>query len=79
MDISQWATLSTEAQEKRTKCFLTDTGKPTTNTAVSTDGTRTVQKTPSAGRKPGQFKRKCAERSRTPAAKRRLSSVSDDI
>ena len=99
MDISQWATLSTEAQEKRTKwvwdglrfvivalpelfsyllCFLTDTGKPTTNTVVSTDGTRTAQKTPSTGRKPGQFKRKCAEHSRAPAAKRRLSGVSDD-
>ena len=70
MDISQWETLSTEAQKKQTKRFLTDTVKPTTNTVVSTGGTRTAQKTPSAGRKPGQYKRKCAERSRTPAAKR---------
>ena len=80
MDVSQWATLSTEAQQKRIKRFLTDTGKWNTNTVVSTDGTRTAQKTPSAGRKPGQRKRKCAERSRTPIAKRRLStSVPDDI
>ena len=75
MDVSQWATLSTEAQQKRIKRFLTDTGKSNSNTVVSADGTRTAQKTPSAGRKPGQRKRKCAERSRTPVAKRRLTDA----
>ena len=80
MDVSQWATLSTEAQQKRIKRFLTNTGKSNTNTVVSTDGTRNAQKTPSAGRKRGQRKRKCAQRSRTPVAKRILStSVPDDI
>ena len=36
---------------------------------VSTDGTRTVVRQPSAEKKPGQIKRKQAERSRTPSAK----------
>ena len=80
MDVSQWATLSVEAQQKRIKRFLTDTGKANSSIVVSTNGTRTAQKTPSAGRKPGQRKRKCAERSRTPTAKRRLPvSGSDEI
>ena len=74
MDVSQWATLSTEAQQKRIKRFLADTGKSNTNTVVSTDGTRTAQKTPSAGRKPGQRKRKCSERSRTPVAKKKTAN-----
>ena len=80
INITRWATLSVEAQQKRIKRFLTDTGKANSSIVVSTDGTRTAQKTPSAGRKPGQRKRKCAERSRTPTAKRRLPvSGSDEI
>ena len=73
MDVSQWATLSEEVQHKRIKRFMTDMGKANSNIVVSTDGSRTAQTTPSAGRKPGQRKRKCAERSRTPTAKRRLT------
>lgn len=46
MDVSQWATLSVEAQQKRIKRFLTDTGKAKSSIVVSTDGTRTAQKTP---------------------------------
>ena len=71
-DISYWSTMTEENRQKRTKRFLTDQGKANSNTVVSTDGTRTAQKTPSAGRKPQQVKRKRAERSVTPSAKRRL-------
>ena len=78
MDVSQWATLSEEVQHKRIKRFMTDMGKANSNIVVSTDGSRTAQKTPSAGRKPGQRKRKCAERSRTPTAKRRLTVSESD-
>ena len=79
MDVSQWATLSKECQQKRLKRFLTDMGKASSNTVVSTDVNRNVQKTPSAGRKPGQRKRKHAERSRTPTSKRRLSVCDADV
>ena len=61
MDVSQWATLSEEVQHKQIKRFMTDMGKASSNIVVSTIGSRTAQKTPSAGRKPGQRKRKYAE------------------
>ena len=71
-DVSFWSTMTEENRQKRTKRFLSDCGKANANTVVSTDGTRTAQRTPSAGRKPHQVKRKRAERSVTPSAKRRL-------
>ena len=73
-DVSFWSTMTEENIQKRTKRFLSDCGKANANTVVSTDGTRTAQRTPSAGRKPHQVKRKRAERSVTPSAKRRLDS-----
>lgn len=74
-DISYWASMSEENRHKRMNRFLSDLGKESNLTVVSTDGSRTNQRTPSAGRKPQQFKRKRAERSRTPNAKRRLTNT----
>lgn len=72
VEIDHWSNISQEHRDKRTKKFLTDSGKNNQNTIVSSDGTRTVHRTPTAGRKPNQIKRKRAERSRTPNSKRRL-------
>ena len=55
-----WTNNICESANHVLKTATTDTGNSNTNTVVSTDGTRTAQKTPSAGRKPGQRKRKCA-------------------
>ncbi|KAH3818600.1 hypothetical protein DPMN_120322 [Dreissena polymorpha] len=44
--------MTEDARQKRTRRFLNDYGK-NINT-VSTDGTRTVQRTPTAGKKPHQ-------------------------
>ena len=71
VDISYWATISQEQLDrKKVKRFLRDYGKANSNTVVSNDGNRAVQRTPTAGKKPDQGKR--AERSTTPNAKRKL-------
>ena len=44
MDISQWAILSGERQQKIIKRFSSDTGKANANVVVSADRTRTAQK-----------------------------------
>ncbi|XP_053375386.1 uncharacterized protein LOC128547267 isoform X2 [Mercenaria mercenaria] len=71
VDIDHWTRMTSEQQDRRVHKFLKDTGKSNPNIVISTDGRRTVLKTPSAGKKPNQVKRKRAERSRTPA-KRKL-------
>jgi hypothetical protein len=74
IDVDRWAALQEDQREKKTNRFLMDYGRSKPNEVTSADDTRTAIKTPSAGRKPNQRKRKCAERSRTPSksAKRRL-------
>ena len=57
---------------KKVKRFLTNDGKANSNTVVSIDGNRAVQRTPTAGKKTGQRKRKRAELSTIPNAKRKL-------
>ena len=44
-DVSFWSTMTEENRQKRTKRFLSDCGKANANTVVSTDGTRTAQRT----------------------------------
>ena len=67
-----WTTIAQEARRKKVKRFLTDDGKANSNTVVSNDGNRAVQRTPTAGKKTGQRKRKRAELSTIPNAKRKL-------
>lgn len=71
-DLVFWSSMSEEHRQKKVKRFLSDFGKTNNQTVVSTDGTRMTQRTPTAGRKPQQVKRKRAERYVTPVAKRRL-------
>ena len=70
--ICTWSTMSNEQHAKRVSRFRSDKGRSHVNEVTSTNGQRTVIRTPSAGKKPNQCKRKRAERSRTPASKRRL-------
>lgn len=72
VDIDHWTNLTDEQQARRERRFMTDKGKSNPNLVISTDGTRTLLKTPTAGKKPHQVKRKRAERSVTPNSKRRL-------
>jgi hypothetical protein len=76
VNIDEWSAMTQEQRDKKTKKFLCDGGKSNMNTVVSTNGTRTTVRMPSAGKKPNQRKRKRAERSRTPSktpnSKRRL-------
>ena len=72
LDIDKWSNMSQQCRDSREKKFLSDKGRSNPNLVVSTDGLRSVLKTPNAGKKPNQLKRKRAERSRTPSAKRML-------
>ncbi|KAL3892167.1 hypothetical protein ACJMK2_004401 [Sinanodonta woodiana] len=76
VDFDYWGRMTEEQRDKKTKRFLTDCGKDHPNMMYSIDGRRTATRTPSAGRKPNQIRRKRAERSRTPSktlsAKRKL-------
>lgn len=72
LNIDMWANISQEQREKREHRFNNDKGRTQQNVVVSSNGLRTVIKTPSAGKKANQVKRKRAERSRTPSAKRRI-------
>ena len=71
-DIDHWTDISQDQRDKRMKKFKTDKGKNSQNVIISSDGTRSVMKTPSAGKKKNQLKRKRSEKSRTPNAKRAL-------
>lgn len=70
-DIDHWTDISQDQRDKRMKKFKTDKGKTNPN-IISSDGTRSIMKTPSAGKKKNQLKRKRSQRSRTPNAKRAL-------
>ncbi|KAH3820324.1 hypothetical protein DPMN_122070 [Dreissena polymorpha] len=72
VSIDLWEMISEEQRERKIKKFLCDYWKSHPNVVVSTDGLRALIKTPSVGKKPCQRKRKRAERSRTPSAKRKL-------
>ena len=74
IDIDTWVDLDEEKREMLLNRFWSDRGRVKHGVSVSTDGTRLVLQTPSAGRKPNQIKRKRAERTRTPTAKKRLIS-----
>ena len=65
VDIDNWASLSENERSRRTKRFLSDSGKIHKNMFFSRDGKRTAVKTPSAGRKPKQVKGNRAQRTRT--------------
>ncbi|WAR24625.1 MCPH1-like protein [Mya arenaria] len=60
-DIDHWTNISEEHRAKRTRKFLMDDGKSTQKTIISSDGKRTTEMTPTAGRSPQQVKRKRAE------------------
>ena len=51
LDIDAWTNLTQEQKEKKEFKFLTDKGRYNPNMIVSTDGTRTVVRQPSAGKK----------------------------
>jgi hypothetical protein len=70
VDIDQWAGMTQEQRDRRTNKFFKDKGKTKQDMVISTDGRRSVLKTPSAGKKPNQSKRKRPERSRTPAKRK---------
>lgn len=72
VDIDKWSNLSKDTKVSREKKFLSDKGKANPNLITSTDGLRSILKTPNAGRKPNQRKRKRADKTRTPSAKRVL-------
>ena len=50
VDIDSWGEMSNEQQSKRETKFLSEKGRSKQNQCVSTDGTRIVLKTPSAGK-----------------------------
>ena len=59
IDTDRRSSMSQDNRDNRRKQFLTDAyGKNNPNTVVSRDGTRTIQRSPSAGRKPKQRKGK---------------------
>jgi len=70
--ISSWSCLSEDTQAKKVKRFRTDKGRSHSNEVMSTNGQRSVIKTPTAGKKNNQLKRKRTERTMTPTSKRRL-------
>ena len=74
VDLDKWSNLSEESKEKRERKLFNDKGKSSQNIVFSTDGQRTVNTTPNAGKKLNQATQKRAERSRrrTPSAKRKL-------
>ncbi|XP_060555812.1 uncharacterized protein LOC132716534 [Ruditapes philippinarum] len=72
VDVSTWSMMTGDQQNNRMKRFRNDKGRFHANEIRSSNGQRTVIKTPSAGKKPNQQKRKRAERSRTPSCKRRV-------
>jgi hypothetical protein len=73
MDMTQ------DSKENREKKFRQEKGKQNPNIIVSTNGLRTVLKTPSAGKKPYQRRRKRAEKSRTTSAKRILLTGNHEL
>jgi hypothetical protein len=73
--LDKWTDISEEQRERRLCRFLSDSGKANPNAVISTDGQRSVIIPASAGKKPNQKKRKRAERSNAPCAKRKLSTV----
>lgn len=79
INIDHWTNLSDDQRCRREQRFQSDKGRWQSNVVISTDGTRSLLTTPTAGRKPHQTKRKRAERSRTPSAKRRLMSSKDAV
>ena len=72
LDIDTWVDLDSEKRQKLLSRFWSDKGRVKPGISVSSDGNRRILQTPSAGRKPNQIKRKRAERSRTPSAKKRI-------
>ena len=65
IDIDRWANLQEEQRQRKNNKFLTDQGRDRPNEIIPTNGKRMVIKTPTAGRKPNQTKRKRAERTTT--------------
>ncbi|WAQ94065.1 hypothetical protein MAR_006536, partial [Mya arenaria] len=59
--------MSQEQKNKRLKKILNDNGRDNPNVIISRDGSRTAIKTPTAGKKTHQVKRKRVETSRTPS------------
>ena len=59
--IDRWGEMSNEQQRKRETKFLSEKGRSKQNQCVSTDGTRIVLKTPSAGKNRTNKEKKAAK------------------